>query len=254
MSALPLVLPQLVARGGNAAEFPQNSLPSLRSALEMGARHVGFDVQLTADHIPVLLQSDDVGDQSGSPRDTSKTRWEDLAAISLGETQRFGKRFSDVGIPSLGQAAELLSAYPNVLALIEINSASLREFGHQLTVRRIVDALHVVRRQCVIVASDLTALHFTRLNFDLPIGWLLSDYSARSALKAESFAPNYLVCDHQLLPAEGRLWRGPWCWVIYDVASRQLALEYAARGASLIETTAIRTLLREFRELKLAAG
>ncbi len=251
MSALPLVLPQLVARGGNAAEFPQNSLPSLRSALEMGARHVGFDVQLTADHIPVLLQGNNVRGPLASQCDVSKTTWEDLGAISLGETQRFGKRFSDVGIPSLGQAAELLAAYPNVLALIEINSASLGEFGHQLTVRRVIDALQMVRRQCVIVASDLTALHFTRMNFDLPIGWLLSDYSARSALKAESFSPNYLLCDHQLLPADGRLWRGPWCWVIYDVASRQLALEYAARGAGLIETTSIRTMLREFRGLKM---
>jgi glycerophosphoryl diester phosphodiesterase len=120
-------------------------------------------------------------------------------------------------------------------------------------VRRIVDALREVRHQCVIVASDLTALHFTRLNFGLPIGWVLADYSGRSALKAESVAPDYLLCDHQLLPPEGgRLWRGPWCWVIYDVATRQLALKYAARGASLIETTSIRTMLREFRGLQVA--
>jgi glycerophosphoryl diester phosphodiesterase len=39
-------LPQIVAHRGNAAEFPENTLESLRSAVDLGVRHLELDVQL----------------------------------------------------------------------------------------------------------------------------------------------------------------------------------------------------------------
>jgi glycerophosphoryl diester phosphodiesterase len=246
-------LPQLIAQGGNAAEFPQNTLPALRSALELGANHIGFDVQMTADHIPVLLEDTHIERMAALDCSALETSWNELAEVSLGETQRFGKRFTDVGIPSLAQAAQLLAAFPDVRAFVEIRPASLRAFGQDMVVRRVMDALKVVRSQCVIVSSDLVALHVVRSMFSLPIGWVLPEYSTHCALKAESFVPQYLVCDHRLISArESRLWRGPWQWIIRDVASRDTALDFATRGAALLETTVIRSLLREFRNLKSA--
>jgi hypothetical protein len=47
-----------------------------------------------------------------------------------------------------------------------------------------------------------------------------------------------------------KLWRGPWRWAIYDVTSKKLALELAAREARLIATPNVRAMLREFRSLK----
>ena len=44
----------LVAHRGHAAAFPENTLPALRSALELGAAWLEFDIQLSADRIPVL--------------------------------------------------------------------------------------------------------------------------------------------------------------------------------------------------------
>lgn len=248
-------LPQLIAQRGNVAEYPQNTLPALRSALELGANHIGFDVQMTADHVPVLLEDSHLERMAAPDCNALETSWTELAEVSLGETQRFGRRFADVGIPSLSQAAQLLAAFPDVRAYVEIRPASLQAFGPDMTVRRVMEALKPVRAQCVIVSSDLVALHVARSMFSLPIGWILPEYSTHSALKAESFVPQYLVCDHRLVPArEARLWRGPWQWIIYDVASRETALDFATRGAALLETTAIRSMLREFRNLKNTAG
>ena len=56
MSSLPPRLPDLIAHRGNAAEYPENTLPALRSALELGTRFVAVDVQLTADRQPILLR------------------------------------------------------------------------------------------------------------------------------------------------------------------------------------------------------
>jgi hypothetical protein len=42
-------LPTIIAHRGNAAEFPENTLEALQSAVDLGVRHVELDVQLSAD-------------------------------------------------------------------------------------------------------------------------------------------------------------------------------------------------------------
>ena len=103
----------------------------------------------------------------------------------------------------------------------------------------------------MLISFDLACVHHVRHTSGFRIGWVLQEYTNLSALKCEALAPDYVFCDHQLLTQSGsRLWRGPWRWAIYEVTSRQLALDLAARGARLIETMQVRAMLREFRGLK----
>ena len=219
MSGLTTRIPELIAHRGNAAEYPENTLTSLRSALELGARHVEFDVQLSADRQPMLLNDSNLKRTAGVDRSALEMTWQELAEISVNEEARFERRFTDVGIPSLSQAVSLLESHPTATAFVELKRASLVHHG---------------RAFCV--------------------GWMLTEYSNLSALKCEALAPDYVFCDHQLLTqASARLWRGPWRWAVYEVASPQLALELGARGVRLIQSMAVRTLLREFRSIKMRA-
>ena len=87
---------------------------------------------------------------------------------------------------------------------------------------------------------------------DASMSWRLSEYTNTAALKCEALAPDYLFCDHELLTeSSSKLWRGPWRWVVYDVQTAKQALEVASRGARLVETSAIRDLLREERKTSL---
>jgi glycerophosphoryl diester phosphodiesterase len=247
-------LPDLIAHRGNAAEFPENTLPSLRSALELGALHVEFDVQLSSDRQPVLLNDSDLKRTAGIERHAYEMTGRELAEIVVNEPQRFQGRYGDVGIPTLAQTVGLLATYPAATALIELKRASLRAFGHEIVVRRVCETIKPIARQCVLVSFDLAAVHHVRQVSQYRIGWMLSEYTNLSALKCEALAPDYVFCDYQLL-TEGasKLWRGPWRWAIYDVSSRKLALQVAARGVGLIATPSIREMLREFRGLKLRA-
>ncbi|HEY9197768.1 MAG TPA: glycerophosphodiester phosphodiesterase family protein, partial [Gammaproteobacteria bacterium] len=47
--------PILIAHRGYAARHPENTLSALQAAVAAGARWLEFDVQLSADHEPVLL-------------------------------------------------------------------------------------------------------------------------------------------------------------------------------------------------------
>jgi glycerophosphoryl diester phosphodiesterase len=250
MSVLPKI-PELVAHRGNAAEFPENTLPALRSALELGVRYIEFDVHLTADRQPVLLHDANLKRTAGIDRNALEMSWTELAEIQVNEAQRFGKRFTDVGIPTLAQAASLLASNPHATAFVELKRASLRAFGQELMVRKVCEALQPVARQCVIISFDLAAVHHVRQVSTFRIGWVLSEYTNLSALKCEALAPDYVFCDHQLLSdSRAKLWRGPWRWAIYEVTTRKLAMELAARGAALIETMEVRSMLREFRSMR----
>lgn len=247
-------LPELIAHRGNAAEYPENTLPALRSAFELGASHIEFDVQLSADRQPVLLNDSSLKRTASVDRSALEMTWQELSDVSVNEEQRFQQRYTDVGIPTLSQAVSLLATYPAATAFIELKRASLRAFGHEVVVRKVCETVKSVARQCVIVSFDLAAVHHVRQVSSLRVGWMLSEYTNLSAMKCEALAPDYLFCDHQLLTENtAKLWKGPWRWAIYDVTSRKLASDLAARGARLIATTAIRTMLREFRGLKLRA-
>jgi len=242
--------PRIVAHRGNAAEFPENTLPALRSALELGLMHVEFDVQLTADHVPIVLHDASLERTAGLDRNALDMTWRELRDIKVNETKRLGDRYHDVGIPTLERTVELLAAFPKATAFVEIKRASLRAFGHEQVVTRIAEVLRPVAAQCVVISFDLAAIHLARQVAGLPIGWVLPEVSPLSSLKSEAIGPEYLFCDHELLrSSQGRLTRGSWRWVVYEVATAKLALELAARGVEFVETMAVRSLERELREL-----
>jgi hypothetical protein len=121
--------------------------------------------------------------------------------------------------------------------------ASLRTFGQEIVVRKVCETLKPIARQCVIISFDLAAVHHVRQVSSYRIGWVLSEYSSLSALKCEALAPDYVFCDHELLTENSsKLWRGPWRWAIYEVTTRKLAMDLAARGAKLVETMAVRAM------------
>lgn len=251
MSASPESVLQLVAHRGNAHEFPENTLPALRSALELGVTHVEFDVHLSADGVPVVMHDANLLRCAGIDRDALAMSWDELREIPVGETQRFGDRFTDVCIPSLAQVVELLGNFPKATAFVEVKRASLQKFGMEQVLRSICTVLKPVAAQVVLISFDLPAVNYAKQQIGLNIGWVLPEYNSLSMLKAEATLPNYLFCDQLKLPADAaRLWRGPWQWAIYEITTRAQAGQLQARGAQLIETMQVRHMLRELRALR----
>jgi len=250
MSASRLLspLPDLIAQRGNADEYPENTLPALRSALDLGARHVAIDVQLSADRQPILLNDSNLKRMTGLAGSALEMRWAQLAEVTVSEPERFQQKYTDIGVPTLAQAVGLIATHPAVTAFVEIKRASLRVLGADVVVRKICEVLKPIVSQCVLVSRDLVAVHYARQISSYRIGWLLSEYSSLSALKSEALVPDYLLCDQELLTdSNAQLWRGPWRWVILNVSSREAAVQLARRGARLVATTSYRKMLREFK-------
>ena len=249
MSSTRLI--HLVAHRGNAAEFPENTLPAFRSALELGVRFIELDVQLSQDGVPIVIHDHLLARTTGLPGSVFDHQSRELTRMAAPEALRFGARFQDVRLPLLRDALELLHGRPEVTLFIEIKRASLTQFGHDHVVSQVLETIKPWRSQCVLISFDLVAIHRARTLAEAPIGWVLEDHSEHTRLKAEALQPQFLFCDHTTL-APGRLWQGPWRWVIYEVGTLAEALAMAERGADYIETMQVRKLANALRSQRAA--
>jgi glycerophosphoryl diester phosphodiesterase len=242
----------LVAHRGNALEFPENTLPAFASALELGVRFLELDVHLSRDGVPVVIHDHLLARTTGLPGSVFDHDAAELARIEAAEVQRFGGRFSGTCLPLLKDVLQLLAGRPEITLFIEIKRASLAAFGHDHVVSQVLEVIRPWRTQCVVISFDLAAIHRARRLGAAPIGWVLESTDDHTRLKYEALQPQFLFCDHQKLPPSGRLWQGPWRWVIYEVASLPLALSLAERGADYVETMAVREMTEALRGLRAA--
>ena len=240
----------MVARRGNARDFPENSLPALRSAIELGARFIEIDVHLSSDGTPMVVHDRQL---------VRIANFEDLPAAQLallgaGQPERFGARFRDSRIESLATTLGLLEGRPELTAFIVIGAACVRRFGHERAISQVARALKPVRSRCVLGSSDLPTIHAARAVAGYPIAWVIPAYDNHTRLKYEALQPDFLFCDRAFLPADGALWRGPWRWVVYEVDTLEAVLALAAKGAHFVATKEVRSLSEAMRTHAAAAA
>jgi glycerophosphoryl diester phosphodiesterase len=239
--------PELVAHRGHAREFPENTLPALASAIELGLRFVEFDVQLAADLTPVVIHDDELARTCGIQGSVFERTAAELTAIEAAERERFGVRHAGVTIPLLDSVVALLARYSHITAFVEIKRASLRRFGHETVLSRVLHAIELVRTQCVVISFDPQAVQLAR-EAGFQAGWVLTRYDEPSRQECERLRPEYLFCNYEKLPPDASpLWPGPWRWALYEVTDANLAQTLVARGASLLETMAAADLLAALR-------
>jgi len=243
----PTDLPEIIAHRGNAAEFPENTLQGLESAVSLGVRHLEFDVQLTADLVPVLFHDADLARVAGRPDCVHEITWSALAEIPVGEVERLGNAHAFTYPPSLAQAVDALQGWEDVTAFVEVKRASIRRFGREAVLRRIAEVLQPALDRCVLISFDLPSIKILRLMTGARIGWVLSQYDTEAQAQAAELAPQFLFMNLERLPAEPEpLWSGPWDWALYEVRDLATATACRQRGVRYVETMAVRDLVDAF--------
>jgi len=232
----------LVGYRGNSAEFPENTLPALRSAIALGVRFIELDVHLSADGVPMVCNEHQLARVTGADTDDTDLSGAQLQALDVSQTNIFGDKFLGTLIPTLTTALRLLQGRPEITVFVVLGRASVARFGHDQVISQVVRAMKPFRSRCVLVSKDLATVHTARTRADYPVGWIVNSYDGHTRIKVEAFKPEYLFCDRELLPAGQPLWRGPWRWAIAQVSDLNTALELAARGADFVVTRNVRTL------------
>ncbi len=236
-------LPQLTGHRGFPCRYPENTLVGVRAAVEAGARHVEFDLQMTADRQLLVLHDDNLQRTAGVPQSVFELTLAQLQQISVHEPLRFGEQFYPEAPASLEQMLAMLSAHPQVTAWVEAKQESIDYFGLQTYMDAILQRLQSHQQDCVLISFSEQAIAYAKQHTDLPTGWVLEKYDAQHQKRAARLQPDFMICNQRkVMPAE-TLWPGDWQWMLYGVETPDLYEASAKRGAALVETDCIGELM-----------
>jgi glycerophosphoryl diester phosphodiesterase len=240
--------PELIAHRGYQLHYPENTVPAIEAALYAGAHHVEFDVQLTADLVPVVCHDATLERTAKLPISILDTRADALKNVSAHEPARLGSRFANTPVPTLAEICGLLARWPEVTGFVEIKTESTERHGIETVVERVLAELQPRAQQFRVISFDADTLRVARRQGAHGIGWVIGRWNEDARVNAERLSPDYLFCNYRKLPEPpAPLWPGPWRWALYDVTDPALALTLAARGAELICTFAIGEMLADPR-------
>jgi glycerophosphoryl diester phosphodiesterase len=238
------VTPALIAHRGEPASFPENSIAGYRAVLQAGARWIETDVQITNDGMPILSHNGSLQKITGHDLAITSNDYETMRDLPAGYPERFADRFRQLRIGRLDEFAELLSQWPLTRAFVELKQPSLDDHGFQRCIDLVLQALTPCRSQCILISFEHAALQQVRRCCDLPIAWVLPEWSPERRRQATELKPEFLFCNRKRLPVDlQQLWPGTWTWAIYTVNTLQDAERFAALGAGMVETDIIRTLM-----------
>lgn len=235
--------PQLVAHRGYPRHYPENSLAGIRAAVAAGATAVEFDVNLSADHRPLVIHDADLRRTAGITGDVRDLSADQLASVEVNETARLGTRFRGTNIPRLRDIVELSRVHPALTFFIDVKRASVRRFGHDVVLDAILADIDMRSPSWVLVSFDRVVVERARARGMARIGWVVESWEQATQDSLSALAPDFAFCAADAVPADVPLPAGPWQWVIYGVDDAATVLALGARGAAFIETDAIGELL-----------
>ncbi|MGB5774908.1 MAG: glycerophosphodiester phosphodiesterase family protein [Sedimenticolaceae bacterium] len=239
---------RLIAHRGEPAHWPENSLKGFRAVLAAGACYVETDVQITADGVAVLSHDDSLLKMTGHDLAITKTTLADILELPSGCPERYGNRFADERIATLGELAALLAQWPKARAFIELKSDGILAFGVRPAVDLMLDASAGASAQCIPISFEYPALQYLRTRTELSIGWVLPAWNRANHRLADALAPEYLFVNRRHLPRPSEpLWSGPWRWVAYTANQTTDIRRLLTRGFDMIETDDIRRVVRELQ-------
>ena len=244
--------PELIAHRGYSSKYPENTLASIEAALSAGAKFVEFDVQMMADDEFILMHDDNLKNSSGVNKSVFSLTSNTVRNFHADYYSIFSGQFSGIKIPLLDHVISLFKQFPKAVPMVEIKEESIKEFGVEHVMKKLLADLKSIKERCYIISFDVDAIDYTIKNSDYKTGLVLHKYNNDAHQQAKDMNPDLLICNYKKLPAldkmnhlpEGSLWPGDWLWALYLIDNAELALAYGNAGVKFIETNNIGMLLQ----------
>jgi glycerophosphoryl diester phosphodiesterase len=225
----------LMAHRGLAASFPENTMPAIVAASEAGIGLIEFDLQLTADGVPVLMHDASLARTCDVDIDVRTVEVADLHAYRAAHTTHFGAQFADASIPTLAQCIDFFAGRPDLNPLIEVKSESVASAGLEAFMDAVLEVIEPVRSTGIVISFHRGALEYARAA-NWPIGLCIKNHDDVDRQNAESLRPEVLMVNEVNLREPGDVWPGPWHLGCWEVTTPERAVALWEMGVKMIES------------------
>lgn len=226
-----------VGHRGLPAEYPENTLEGIIAACEAGAAGVEFDIQLSADGVPVLLHDESLLRTSGQNKHVADLTLLELQQQVVGEALRFNSKYSNLCIASLATVAQALAQYPSVKIFVELKQEPLKRFSSAEFLQRVASALGPIASHCVLISFSLDIVRQAQRMQLGPVGWVLKRYDNAALMQVQAQPVDYLICNYKKMDLSTQApWPGSWQWFVYDVVEKNVMRDCLNRGIYWLET------------------
>ena len=115
----PLAGVEVIAHRGNSSATPENTIPSIQSAYEVGADHIEVDIRLTADGVAVLMHDATVDRTTDGTGPVSNLTLAQVKQLDAGSW--FGPDFAGTKVPTLAEALVAVGQRGRILLDIKVS-------------------------------------------------------------------------------------------------------------------------------------
>ena len=165
---------EIIGHRGFSLIAPENTLVALNAALEQGANSLEFDVQVSADGIPVMFHDEFLNRITGTSGKVSEKTVAELKALDAGSW--FGEQFAGERIPILEEA---IATFKNVNDFLYFD---IKPY-HQWSENEIKYLGEFLIRNNLLQSSVITSFNENFLNqirryyWEIKIGYFLIDFN-----------------------------------------------------------------------------
>ena len=238
--------PVFIAHRGYSAAYPENTLVALEAAQQAGAQYIEVDVQLSADHVPVLFHDRDLKrlcKQSGTIHGYT---FAELQKFTLSDSEKFADKFAQNKITALQTFIDFLKQHPELHAFIELKRLMIDHFGEEPVLRILLPMFEGMEEQISFISYNQTILKTIHDRTDYKTGIVVDNWNELN--KAISWQPEWLFCSYDGLPENNTELNIESKIAVFEVGNIGLAKHLLARGITYLETFRIKEMLLAFSD------
>ena len=170
------IAPTFIAHRGYASAYPENTLIALDAARQAGAQFVEVDIQLSADHIPVLFHDHDLErlcQQTGAIHDYS---FSELESFNVTDVEKFSDKYAENKITSLAIFIAFLKEHADLHAFIELKRSMIDKFGEALVLQILLPMFEGMKEQISFISYDSLILESIHNNTEFTTGIVVDEW------------------------------------------------------------------------------
>lgn len=226
----------VVAHRGNCLNEYENTLESVKAAIDAGITFIEIDIQLTKDSIPIVFHDPDWLRMTGQKGLVSETHSQDLIHHKITSPLKHAVLKKTVDIALLSEVVTLLKQHPTVTLFVEVKTEIFINTSYKKVYKTLMQVIAPVFQQIVIISFSYRFLRLCKKLSLVSLGYVLPTWKDYSPKMLERLRPQFIFCDLDIFPAAFKVKTKSPEWVLYECSEQYDPNEYFKQGVNYVET------------------